>query len=254
MQLNFKQSGQGEALIILHGLMGSLDNWQSVVKVLSEFYTVYTLDQRNHGKSPHSDDFSYDLLAADLLDFMDQQHIAKASIIGHSMGGKAAMHFALLHPERVNKLIVSDISPSVYEDRHNLVFKALKAVDLATATTREDVQHVIEQFIDEQSTVLFLMKGLYRDTNNQFQWRFNVPALDAHYIDISDFPEHSNNFSGKTLFVKGENSDYINASNYPDIIRYFPQHDIAEIANAGHWVHADNPQQFCSTVLDFLKK
>ena len=252
MNLNYKNFGTGKPLIILHGLMGALDNWQSIAKVLAENFSVYVIDQRNHGKSPHSKELDYDVLANDLKDFIEQQQIESCYIIGHSMGGKAAMHFALIHPEKVKKLIVADIAPVAYNDRHSHIIQAIQSIDLTAVINRDQVQEKLLERIPDLSTVLFLMKGLYRDDTNNFQWRFNIEAIDANYSEISDFPEHKNQFPNETLFLKGSNSNYINSTNYTSIVALFPKNEVTEINNAGHWIHADNAKDFLVAVKDFL--
>lgn len=253
MLLNFKKLGEGFPIIVLHGLLGSLDNWQSIAKQLSENYSVYLIDQRNHGKSPHSEEFNYAILANDLLNFFEQNKIDKAHILGHSMGGKTAMHFCLHHPEKAEKLIVADIAPSNYSDQHNAIFKALLSIDFSTISSREKVQEKLAHLIDDKSTLLFLMKGLTRAENNQFTWRFNVQSLYQNYALIADFPSHENNTQTPTLFIKGANSNYINSSNYSDILRLFPNHELEEISDAGHWLHAENPDAFLTALVRFLQ-
>lgn len=260
MVLNYKKFGEGFPLIILHGLLGSLDNWQSIAKAIVEKLPglcVYIVDQRNHGKSPHSSEFNYSLLVNDLFDFMQQQQIDRAHLLGHSMGGKAVMQFALDHHEKVEKLIVADISPSFYaEDRHDLVFEALINAGVDHAKTREDVQQNLRRHLkDDETTIFFLMKGLYRDTEDGegFRWRFNVTGLWENYERICEGVSSTDVFNGPVLFLKGEHSRYINAGNYPDMIHFFPHHELTEIKNAGHWLHADNPADFVNEVVRFLK-
>ena len=253
MNLNYKSFGTGFPLIILHGLLGSLDNWQTIAKHFSTHFTVYVIDQRNHGRSLHTAEFSYKLLVDDLLEFMQQHNIARANIIGHSMGGKVAMRLALEHPDKVEKLIVVDVAPVEYEDRHSQVFKALSAVDLPSLESRQQAESIFRQYLGtDESTVQFLMKGLYRDDDNKFQWRFNVQSLYDAYQDISSGITADKPFEGEVLFIKGEKSDYINASNFSEIIDLFPHNQLAEIAGAGHWVHADNPTAFIQEVDKFL--
>ena len=253
MNLNFKSIGSGFPLIILHGLLGSLDNWQSIAKQFGEHFEVFIIDQRDHGRSPHTPEFSYALLVTDIREFMQQQGIDRAHFIGHSMGGKVAMHLALEHPERVAKLIVVDVAPVEYEDRHSDVFKALFAVDLRTLGSRQQAEGTLRSILgNDESTVQFLMKGLYRDDDNRFQWRFDVQALYDAYDEISSGIESDKPFEGDTLFIKGEKSEYINASNFSEIIDLFPNNQLVEIAGVGHWVHAENPVQFTDAVLKFL--
>lgn len=255
MELNYKTFGEGFPLVILHGLLGSLDNWQSIARKLSEKnLQVYILDQRNHGKSPHTDEFSYDILVNDLLEFLRQHQITKTHLIGHSMGGKVAMLFALHHPDKVEKLIIVDIAPIDYEDEHTAVFAALFAADVAHATTREQVQKVLADRLDnDTTTVAFLMKGLDRDAAaKNFVWKFNLDALWNNYDKIAGGIDSDEPYTGMTLFLKGSRSDYINAADYTDIVRLFPNNQIVEIPNAGHWVQADNPVAFVEEVEKFL--
>ena len=252
MQLNYKTFGTGFPLIILHGLLGSLDNWQAIAKQLSSQFQVYIIDQRNHGRSPHSYDFTYQLLVNDILNFMQQQGIAQAHFIGHSMGGKVVMNLALQHPSKVAKLIVVDVAPVEYEDRHSLVFKGLFAVHLQALTSRDMAAAILRNYLDEESTVQFLMKGLYRDEQNQFQWRFNVQTLYDAYQEISTGIAPQQPFEGQTLFIKGQVSNYINAANFSETIDLFPHNQLVEIEGAGHWVHADNAAKFTEVVEQFL--
>lgn len=255
MQLNYKSFGSGFPVIILHGLLGSLDNWQSIAKKIAEQFTVYIIDQRNHGRSPHSDEFSYDLLCADLLAFMDEHKLQQAHLIGHSMGGKVVMQFAIQHRERVAKLIVADVAPVQYGDRHSDVFNALFAADVEHAESREEVQDVLRTKLDnDETTVQFLMKGLNRDDEGKhFTWKFNAKVLWDNYTAISDAIE-GQAFDGEALFIKGQKSSYITSSNYGEIMDLFPNNELGEIKDAGHWVHAEKPAEFTAEVLKFLSR
>jgi esterase len=256
MQLNFKKFGDGFPLIILHGLLGSLDNWQSIAKKLAETLplSVYIVDQRNHGRSPHTDEFDYELLVKDLLEFMAQQGLKKAHLLGHSMGGKVVMQFALEQPEKVEKLVVVDMATDETTDHQSYVFDALNSADVETAVTRKEVEEVLRYKLgDNETLVQFLMKGLTRnETDQHFEWKFNLKSLGNHLEDIEAPIESANTFNGATLFIAGGNSDYVNASNYPDMTRLFPNNQLVEIAGAGHWVHADKPVEFVKAVLEFI--
>jgi pimeloyl-ACP methyl ester carboxylesterase len=254
VSLNYKSFGSGFPVIILHGLFGSLDNWQTIAKKLSEKFQVFIVDQRNHGKSPHSNEFNYELMTNDLLQFMQEHGIAKAHLIGHSMGGKTVMQFALNHPDMVEKLIVADIAPTEYEDRHSNVFDALFAAKVTEQTSREAVQDVLRSKLDgDETTVQFLMKNLTRnESGDGFRWKFNAESLWNNYDIVSGEVDAAEPFTNSTLFIKGEQSSYINSSNYADILRLFPNHELAEIKGAGHWVHAEKPQEFTAVVSDFL--
>jgi esterase len=254
MNLNYKTFGSGFPLIILHGLMGSLDNWQTLAKKLAEKYTVYIIDQRNHGRSPHTSEFGYQLLANDLLDFYKQHNITKAHLIGHSMGGKTVMRFALDNPQLVDKLVVVDVAPVRYEDRHSDVFAALFNADLKTVKERSEVEEALRTKLgDDETTIQFLLKGLYRDENNNFKWRFNVKALHEAYTAISDEITAPKPYEGQVLFIKGQKSSYVNPANYSSIMDLFPNNELAEIKEAGHWVHAEKPAEFLAEVEKFLE-
>lgn len=263
MNLNYKKFGEGFPLIILHGLLGSLDNWQTIAKKLADpavvsqpsTLAVYIVDQRNHGKSPHTSEFNYDILSADLLEFMQQQQIEKAHLLGHSMGGKTVMKFALQYPEKVAKLIVADVAPVAYEDRHSDVFAALFAADIANAISRDEIEKVLRQKLDgDETTVQFLMKGLHRTEGDAkgFEWKFNLDALHRHYADISEGVTAGNPFTGPALFIKGQRSSYVTGNNYPVIEQLFPNNQLAEIKGAGHWLHAEKPADFLQEVITFI--
>lgn len=253
MQLHYKQFGEGFPLIILHGLFGSLDNWQTIAKKLADNFSVFIVDQRNHGKSPHSLEFNYHLLAADVAEFMQQHQLPKTNIIGHSMGGKTAMQFALLHPQKVSKLVVVDISPAEYDDKHSEVFDALFAAKVEQQQSRESVEKILRKKLADEATVLFLMKNLTRHASgNGFRWKFNIESLYQNYAHISGKISADKPFTGETLFIKGEHSTYLNPSNYSYINLLFPNHQLTEIKGAGHWVHADKPEAFLNEVKKFL--
>lgn len=254
MILNYKVFGDGFPLVILHGLLGSLDNWQTIAKKLSEHYRVYIVDQRNHGKSPHSADFNYDLLAGDLREFYETHHISRAHLIGHSMGGKTVMQFALNYPELVAGLIVVDITPSLYRDQHQQVFQALFNAKAEKAHEREEVADSLRNTLKDETTVQFLMKGLVRDDiGKHFSWKFNLLSLYDNYGEISRSLNVLNPYSGPVLFIKGEKSNYINTVNYAELATLFPNHQLTEIKGSGHWVHADKPMEFTVEVERFLQ-
>lgn len=254
VRLNYKSFGSGFPVIILHGLFGSLDNWQTIAKKLADKFQVFIVDQRNHGKSPHSNEFNYELMTEDLLLLMEENNLAKAHLIGHSMGGKTAMQFALNHSYKVEKLIVADIAPTEYEDRHRNVFDALFAANVQEQESREAVQEILREKLDkDETTVQFLMKNLTRNEHGSgFCWKFNAESLLENYGVISGKVDDTKPFTNPTLFIKGEKSSYINSSNYADILRLFPNHELAEVKGAGHWVHAENPSEFTSLAANFL--
>ena len=252
MQLNYKVFGEGEPLIILHGLLGSLDNWQTLAKQYAEHFTVFIIDLRNHGKSPHSDEFSYNLMVEDLLNFCNENFIYRCHLLGHSMGGKVAMQFALSHGDYIEKLIVADIAPVTYDPGHNAIFEALRSIDLKTVQQRKEVEDILAQSIPQFGVRQFLMKGLTRDEHNAFIWKFNLDSLWKNYTKILGTFQTEDNFDGETLFIYGDQSDYIQEAYFPIIDKYFVNNEKVVIQGAGHWLHAENPKEFLGKTLSFL--
>jgi esterase len=252
MRLNFKKLGEGEPLVILHGLFGMLDNWFTLGKRFGENFTVYLIDQRNHGQSPQSDEWNYKVMSDDLLEFFNENNIEKATIIGHSMGGKTAMYFAGKHPERVKKLVIVDIAPRFYPIHHDTILAALLSIDLENLKSRNEADALLSKYISDFGTKRFLLKNLARkeNDNTKFEWKFNLPVIakNIHEIGI----ETSEGSSAPTLFICGEKSDYINPSDESEIKKLYPNSDITSI-NSGHWVHAEKPEEFYNAVMNFLK-
>ncbi len=254
MQLYFKESGQGRAVILLHGLFGSTDNWHQVAQWLAEDFHVFAVDQRNHGQSPHSAEMSYPLMAADLEEFMTARGLEKACVIGHSMGGKTAMQFALQFPARVEKLIVSDMAPRAYEPTHEVIFNALLNLDLSKYATRAEMEEVLAPEIPNLILRRFLLKNLGRDASNQFFWKINLDGIWKNYPRLGEELKADAPFAKPTLFVRGGRSDYIRPEDETLIHKLFPQAEMQSIPTAGHWIHADHPAEFLKLVLDFLEK
>jgi pimeloyl-ACP methyl ester carboxylesterase len=252
MQLNFKSYGQGQPLIILHGLFGTLDNWQTHAKQLAEHFLVYLFDARDHGRSPHTDHIDYPTMAEDLLEFMEQNWIYKAHILGHSMGGKTAMEFALTYPEMVDKLIAVDIAPKTYPPGHNEIFEALFSIDLNTLKTRQEAEAILEKNVPAYSTRQFLLKSLSRSQDGGFEWKMNLPVIFRDYPKILEAPTATGVFSGPTLFIRGGQSDYVLDSDWPTVLQYFPAARLETIPNSGHWVHAEAPEVLLQLVQAFL--
>lgn len=255
MQLHYHSSGQGRPLVILHGLFGTLENWGSQVKTLSVHYQVIAVDLRNHGRSPHTATISYPEMAQDIIDLLDQLGLQQVDLLGHSMGGKVAMQLALNHPQRVNRLIVVDIAPVAYPPHHDEVFAALKTIHLPSLTTRSEADQQLAQHIADRSVRAFLLKNLYRGEDKQFHWRMNLALLEQDYAKISAAPERQPNSQpcyAATLFIKGANSDYLQAPQRPAILALFPNARYTIIQGAGHWPHAEKPALFSKRVLDFL--
>ncbi|RTE65098.1 alpha/beta fold hydrolase [Amphritea opalescens] len=253
MQLNLQITGSGAPLIIIHGLFGTLQNWNAQTKALAEHFTVYAVDLRNHGRSPHTETNSYQEMADDIIELMDQQGLNSAHILGHSMGGKVAMQLAMNNPERVDKLIIVDIAPVQYPNHHSDVFAGLNAVDLENLSSRREADQQLSQHIPELAVRQFLLTNLYRNDAKQFAWRMNIPTLEACYDEISKAPTGPA-FDKPVLFIKGENSDYITPAYRDQILSLFPQADYRMIQGSGHWPHAEKAAIFTKLVLHYLMK
>jgi len=254
VQLNHYTCGQGFPIVILHGLFGSSDNWQTLSKQFKDHYTVFTLDLRNHGNSPHDDLFNYDVMAGDLREFADVQKLSEFFLLGHSMGGKVAMRFAAQFPERVRKLIVADIAPKAYPPHHLPILEAMTSVNLSQYTTRSEVDRALMGHIPDIAVRQFLLKSVERDSSGHMKWKIHIHALRDHYDDIAGAPGLERPFENPTLFIRGGNSDYINPHDEPEIRRQFPRATIKTIEGAGHWLHAEKPAEFFALCRDFLQQ
>ena len=254
MKLFYKQYGSsGEPVFILHGIFGMLDNWHNIAKKLSEQYTVYTIDARNHGQSPHSDVMSYQVMAEDIIELGDDLGINRFILIGHSMGGKTAMWAANQFPERISQLVLVDIAPITYKPGHGQYFKAFEEIPWQNLTSRKEVDEALMAYEEDMGVRLFLAKNIERNEAGNFAVKSNIPALKNAYEEIIGELKFTNVYKGKTLFILGERSRYLREEDKPYILQYFPEAKFATISNAGHWVHADNPVGFVTALLDFLK-
>jgi esterase len=245
-------AGEGEPLILLHGLFGMGDNLSMIARPLSDHFRVYSLDLRNHGRSPRADTMTFSAMADDVRAFMDAQQLSKARLLGHSLGGKVAMQLALEEPERVDRLVVADIAPVEYRGNHDQVFAGLNAVDLATLSSRRQAEPVLQQFIDEPQVRMFLLKNLYRNEQGVFAWRLNIAGLQQCYDDLRQANHSDTPFTGPTLFIKGEQSPYIREHHRAVIERLFPAAQLKIIQNAGHWLHVEKTAVFNRLVKNFL--
>jgi len=252
MQLHFKQLGCGEPMVLLHGLFGSGDNWFGVAPKLAEKFHVFAPDLRNHGHSPHHAEMDYPLMAADVEKFFAAQKIESAHVIGHSMGGKVAMQFALDFPALVKKLVVVDMAPRAYVRTHDKIFAALLALDLAAFQTRQQIEEALASEIPSLNLRRFLLKNLGRDDHGQFFWKMNLRGVAENYSRLGEVLSAQDQFDKPALFIRGGQSDYINAADELEIRRLFPAAEIQTIAAANHWVHADAPEEFVRLVLNFL--
>lgn len=258
IQLNYKVLGppEGAPLIILHGLFGSLDNWQYLAKRWAEMgFQVFSIDQRNHGKSPHisNQPHDYPTLAHDLHDFMAHHELDSAIIIGHSMGGKVAMQFGHFYPNMVKQLIVVDMAPRVYKGGHEDVFEAIESLDLTQVNSRNQIHLHLASHQLEEGVIQFLLKNITRNTEGHFSWKMNFPTLKKDYQAILENIEEAPFVPEfPTLFVYGKASNYVNPKDVETYKTFFPNLKLEGIEGAGHWVHAENPEDFFEAVTEFI--
>jgi pimeloyl-ACP methyl ester carboxylesterase len=252
MHLHSKQIGHGEPLVLLHGLFGSADNWFGVAPKLAEKFHVFILDLRNHGQSPHAAEMTYPQMAADVAKFFTTHHLATAAVIGHSMGGKVAMQFALDYPQFVKKLVVVDMAPRAYKRAHDYIFESLLALDLSRYPTRQQIEDVLAPAIPSLNLRRFLLKNLGRDNGGGFYWKMNLRGVSENYARLGEALGAAAPFTGPARFIRGGKSNYISAADEAEIHQRFPAAKIETIPAANHWVHADAPEEFVRLVLDFL--
>lgn len=250
MKLHYDKLGAGKPLIILHGLFGSSDNWQTHGKKLAEYFEVYLVDQRNHGKSDWSDEFSYEIMAADLYDFIQELGLDEVILMGHSMGGKTAMYFAQEHEDLLEKLIIVDMGIKSYPVHHDHILEGLKSLDLSKIKSRGAAQEELSKYIDDVSIRQFLLKNLYWKSKGQLAWRINIEVLDRKINEIvKELPFKEVLID--TLFMRGGQSNYILEEDIEQIKTYFPLAEIYSINSAGHWIHAEAPKEFIEKVLGY---
>jgi len=246
--------GQGQPLLILHGFFGMGDNWKSLANKFAEDFEVHLIDQRNHGRSFHSDEFSYDIMVDDLLHYVHHYNLKNFYVLGHSMGGKTAMLFAVKNPDLVAKLLVADIAPKYYPQHHQFILEALHTVDFNDIKTRNEIDVIFKKIIPEVGIRQFLLKNVYRESNGRYAFRFNLESLTENIEEIGEELPSLMVFEGETLFLKGENSSYITFEDEFLIHAHFPNSRIKTVSKAGHWLHAENPIEFYNYVVEFLKK
>lgn len=253
MKLFSRIEGEGRPLIILHGLFGMNDNWLTHAKHYAELgFEVHVLDQRNHGQSPHSDSFSYQLMADDLLEYMQDHELDKACILGHSMGGKVAMLFACQHPERVEKLLVIDIAPKAYPIHHQVYIDAMRTLNFDEISSRGEADKILGEHIENFAIRQFMLKSLYWKEKGKLAFRFNLDAIEANLDMVGEPLMNDAEFVGDTLFVNGDQSNYITQDDEELIHRHFPIAHLYTIKGAGHWVHAEAAEEFSEVTTKFL--
>jgi len=252
MKLFFRKFGEsGKPLVILHGLFGQSDNWTSLARAWADRFVVYTIDQRNHGQSPQDDAFSYKLMAEDLMETLQAENLSSIQLIGHSMGGKTAMYFALKYPQMVDKMIIADIGPRHYTPHHQEILAALHEIDPASLPDRVTAEKFMAEKIPDVGTRQFLLKNLYRKDDGGFAWRFNLKSISQHIEEVGAAVPPEQIFT-ETLFLRGGKSRYILQEDWGNIQIQFPNAELQTIEDAGHWLHAEKPQLFSEAVLDFL--
>ena len=244
--------GEGKPLLILHGYFGMSDNWKTLGNQFSENYQVHLIDQRNHGRSFHADEFSYDVLADDLYNYIQHHQLENSYVIGHSMGGKTAMLFAVTYPKLVDKLIIVDISPKEYQPHHTSILAGLNAVNFSIHNSRKLVDEQLSSYISESGIRQFLMKNIYWKEKGLLNYRFNLQSLTENNSEVGKALPQNTAYHKPTLFLKGEKSGYIILSEQLLIDVHFSNNTVVEITKAGHWLHAENPKDFYAEVCAFL--
>lgn len=243
--------GSGQPFLILHGFLGMSDNWKMLGNKYAENFEVHLIDQRNHGRSFHADEFSYTLMVQDLKNYIDHYQLENCILLGHSMGGKTAMQFAITYPELIKKLIVADIAPKTYPAHHQYILKALSEIDFSKQTSRKEIEASLNKYITETGVIQFLMKNIYRKEKETLAYRFNLPVLSEKYNEVVTSFQTNKTYTKPTLFLKGGNSKYITTEDSIVINSIFPNASIQKIDNAGHWLHAEKPQEFYKKTMRF---
>jgi esterase len=252
MKLFYRELGQGQPMVIMHGIFGSSDNWLTQARLFSSTYHVFTVDLRNHGQSEHSPEFDYKVMANDLEQFIGSKNLIDPIIIGHSMGGKVAMNFALAHPEKLQKLIVVDIAPRFYNLEHYVILDGLKAIPIDTVSSRQEADQRLSKFVPEADVRQFLLKNLQRKPEGGFSWKLNLPVIDKNIKNIGLDLQFDGTFDKPTLFIRGGKSNYVKDEDVTRIKEIFPQAKL-ETLDTGHWVQAEKPQEFVDLVTKWLK-
>ena len=254
MNLNFKKIGEaGPAIVILHGVFGFLDNWLTVGKAISDHgYQVYLVDQRNHGRSPHEGELNYETFSGDLKEFLDQQNLNNPVLLGHSMGGKTVMEYAVRYPATFEKLVIADIGPKAYPIHHRRIIEGLNQIPVAEIENRQQADDILAEYEPILPVRQFLLKNLYRKDEGGFGWRFNLPLLTTDMANVGDAIKTTQPVDTPALFIRGDRSDYILDEDWEDILKIFPNAKLDTIENAGHWIQAEQPKAFIKSLLDFL--
>ncbi len=265
--LKFRKSGHGAPLIILHGLYGASDNWYSIARKLESRFTVYIPDLRNHGHSPHTTTHTYQDMVDDLLLFFHDHHINQATVLGHSMGGKVAMMFAAEYPELITGLIVADIAPKSYNKadvpykavmEHELILSLMEELNLVAVASRKEIDHFLSEKLHNSTLRQFLIKNIHRNKDDYFEWKINVPVLKHALTGITSgvsstwFEDRCPILGYPVTFIRGLNSEYISDNDIPMIREIYPESRVIDIQDAGHWLHAEQPEKFIQAILSVI--
>ena len=253
MKLFYRESGAGKPLIILHGLFGSSDNWMSVTKELALKYNVYVLDARNHGQSPHDSIHTYEAMAADLKEFIEDHKLEHPILIGHSMGGKTIMRFASEYPLVAEKLVVVDISPRFYGRHHQAILGGLNAINLETLQTRNEADAILSNYVGDAGVRMFLLKSLYRTSDGKFQWRINLKTLNEQIDNIGEALPDDAHINTPALFIRGSESGYIEDKDVTVIEKHFTHYKLETVQGASHFVHAEKPKEVIALIENFIE-
>jgi esterase len=253
MKLHFKKFGSGPPLIILHGVFGSSDNWKTLANHLMITFEVYLVDQRNHGLSPHSDDLNYQVMTDDLKELLHNAQIEKCCLLGHSMGGKTAMNFAVQYPEKIMKLIIVDIAPKRYPPHHQNILQGVHSLKINEINTRKEADDLLSTTINNSGIRQFILKNLSRNPEGLFYWKINWKAIEDNIQAIGAPLLSHDLFTGEVLFIRGAQSDYILNEDEPLLKKHFPNAVLMTIQKAGHWVHAEQPAQLLALIKQFIK-
>jgi len=254
MRLHYEVQGDGHPLVILHGFLGSSENWRAMRKRFATTYQVFSVDQRNHGSSPHSSTMNYGAMTEDLREFLSEHGLSQVFLLGHSMGGKVAMQFASESPQSIEKLVIVDIGPKAYPPAHRLLLQAMQNLKLRGLKTYGEAEAALGATISDVPLRKFIVKNLTRDRNGEFQWRIGLDSLAANYDQLSKAPALSNSFENPTCFIRGALSRFIDDQDFTAIRKHFPLAEFHTVLNAGHWVHIDAPEEFYRIVDECLRR
>jgi len=256
MKLYFQEVGAGTPLLILHGLFGSGDNWMTIARRLAEEenYHIYLLDLRNHGRSPHSEEWTYEAMSEDVRQFIEEHALQRPMVLGHSMGGKVSMWLACRYPDLLRALVVADIAPRAYPVHHDAIIEGLLAIPVETIKSRGEADQILSRYVPEMGVRQFLLKNLYRTEEGGYAWRMNLKVIASQLSNVVEGLPSGCRVDLPALFIRGLKSAYVRDEDIAVIQQHFPHAQIADIADAGHWLHAEQPELFLQHLKSFLRE